>query len=133
MSPEDAYSILEAIAEIHGFEDRLKLVAPNPVEIEEEKKAEEIEEEKKERLTPFSFTLCKIPVGAKLEFWNNSTDNSGIICTVVDDKFVEYDNKRCSLTALAKMLSNTSSSIAGPRYFKYNGEWLNDIRKRLNV
>ena len=24
-------------------------------------------------------------------------------------------------------------SVAGPRYFKYNGEWLNDIRKRLGV
>ena len=23
--------------------------------------------------------------------------------------------------------------VAGPRYFKYNGEWLNDIRKRLGV
>lgn len=23
--------------------------------------------------------------------------------------------------------------VAGPRYFKYNGEWLNDIRQRLGV
>lgn len=133
MSPEDAYSILEAIAEIHGFEDRLKLITPNPEEVEEEKKAEEIQEEKKERLAPFSFSICQIPIGSKLEFWNKSTEKSGVECTVVDDKLVEYDNKTWSLTALAKQLSNASGSIAGPRYFKYNGEWLNDIRKRLNV
>ena len=38
-----------------------------------------------------------------------------------------------SLTALAKLLSGIKYSIAGPKFFKYNGEWLNDIRHRLGV
>lgn len=31
---------------------------------------------------------------------------------------------------LAKHLLNTQTSIAGPQYFKYNGEWLNALRAR---
>ena len=37
-----------------------------------------------------------------------------------------------SLTALAKLLTGKQYSIAGPKYFKYKGEWLNDIRHRLD-
>ncbi len=36
-----------------------------------------------------------------------------------------------SLTALAKYFTKSKSALSGPRYFKYNGEWLNDIRQRL--
>ena len=46
---------------------------------------------------------------------------------------VEYDGKKWSLSALAAMLTQSKWGVAGPRYFKYNGEWLNDIRKRLDV
>ena len=38
-----------------------------------------------------------------------------------------------SLTALAKLLTGKQYSIVGPKYFKYKGEWLNDIRHRLGV
>lgn len=38
-----------------------------------------------------------------------------------------------SLTALAKLLTGKQYSIAGPKHFKYKGEWLNDIRHRLNI
>ena len=38
-----------------------------------------------------------------------------------------------SLTALAKLLTGKQYSIAGPRFFKYKGEWLNDIRHRIGV
>ena len=36
-----------------------------------------------------------------------------------------------SLTALAKYFTKSKSALSGPRYFKYNGEWLNDIRQRF--
>lgn len=131
MSPEDAYDILAAIAEIHGCEDKLKLVPPNDEEVEAAETAEEIEEQKKERLTPFAFSLCQIPVGATIEYSNRADVKSGLTCTVVDDHTVEYDGKRWSLSALATMLTQSKWSVGGPRYFKYNGEWLNDIHRRL--
>ena len=47
MPPEDAYSILEAIAEIHGCVDKLKLVKPSDEELVAEETAREIVEESK--------------------------------------------------------------------------------------
>ncbi len=133
MSPEDAYSILAAIAEIHGCEDKLKLIPLNEDDMKAADTAEDIEEQSKERLAPFKFSLCNIPVGAQIEFYNKSDSRTGIVCTVVDDHSVEYEGRKWSLSALATMLTQSKWGVAGPRYFKYQGEWLNDIRKRLGV
>ena len=133
MSPEDAYSILEAIAEIHGCGDKLKLTSMNAQEKQAEETAEDIKEERKERLSPFSFSACGIPVGAEIEFCTYTQKPSGIICTVADDKHITYNGKTWSLSALATELLQVKWQVAGPRYFKYNGEWLNDIRQRLGV
>ena len=72
MKPEEAYAILEAMAEIHDCKENLKLVVPSDVEAQEEQLAQEM-----------------------------------------------------SLTAAAKLISGKKYSIAGPRFFKYKGEWLN--------
>lgn len=129
MTPEDAYSILEAIAEIHGCGDKLTLVPLNESEANAEKTAQEINTEVTERASNFSFSKCQIPVGAAIAY---ASDES-ITATVVDDRNVEYNGETMSLTALAKLLTGIKYSIAGPRFFKYNGEMLNDIRHRLNV
>ena len=60
-------------------------------------------------------------------------ENTGVLCEVVDDKHVSYDGEIWSLTALAKHLTGVKSAIAGPKYFKYKGDWLNDIRQRMGV
>ena len=129
MSPEDAYSILEAIAEIHGCGDKLKIAALSAEEKSAEQMAQEIDTESTERAANFSFGKCQIPVGAKIEYY----DNPNITATVVDDRNVEYHGETMSLAALAKLLSGKKYSIAGPKFFKYKGEWLNDIRHRLGV
>ena len=49
MSPEDAFSILEGIAQIHGLETNLVRVAKTKKDIEEEKQAKEIEEYSEEK------------------------------------------------------------------------------------
>ncbi len=129
MSPEDAYSILEAIAEIHGCGDKLKIVALSKEDENAEKTAQEIDTESSERASNFSFSKCNIPVGASIEYY----DNEEIKAVVVDDRHVEYNGETMSLTALAKLLSGKKYAIAGPKFFKYKGEWLNDIRTRLGV
>ena len=129
MPPEDAYSILEAIAEIHGCVDNLKLVKPSVDELVAEETAREIVEESKERATPFRFSMCNISVGAEIEFCCNGNTNTGKKCVVVDDKHVSYEGQVYSLTSLAGVFTG-KSKIQGPRYFKYDGEWLNDIRER---
>ncbi len=49
----------------------------------------------------------------------------------MDDKTVSYQGQTYSLSAVAQLLTGSKYSVAGPRYFKYKGEWLNDVRHRL--
>lgn len=133
ITAEDAYSLFEAMAEIHGTEDRLKKYTATDEQKAEEETAAEIENESRERIAPFKFSMVNIPVGAVLEYCNQGNANSGKTCVVVDNKHVEYEGKQWTLSALAMELSSSKYKIAGPRYFKYNGEWLNEIRRRLGV
>jgi len=129
MSPEDAYGILEAIAEINGFTNRLKRYQMTESESRDEALAQELDIESSERASNFSFTACNILVGEEIEYY----ENPSIKAVVVDDRTVNYEGQNYSLTALAKKLSGKKYSIAGPKFFKYKGEWLNDIRHRLGV
>ncbi len=94
MSPEDAYSILEAIAEIHG---RVKLAVMDEAQRRAEETAQEIDAEHKERQSPFRFSMCNIQPGEEIEYCTNPE----IRCTVVDDKTVSYQGQTYSLSALA--------------------------------
>lgn len=133
MSPEDAYAILEAIAEINGYKDRLKKWVATAEEKKSEAIANEISEEHRERMSAFAFSKCNISVGEEIEFSCRGNKNDGAVCKVVDDKHVEYKGEVMSLTALATQLLQSKWAVQGPRYFKYKGEWLNDIRERLGV
>lgn len=133
MSREDAYSLLEAIAEINGLEKNLKLWEQTAEEKAEEETAEEIVEESNERAANFTFSMCNIPVGEEIEFCCPKNEHNGEQFPVVDNRHVSYQGEIWSLSALAKHFLNTKWGLAGPRYFKYNGEWLNDIRSRLGV
>ena len=127
MSAEDAYLILEAIAEIHGCVDRLKKIEPNTVEQSEEKEAYEIEVEHKVRANNFTFSEWKIPMGAILHYKNNKA----ITCKVVDERRVEYNGERLYLTGLAKRLLGKERGVCGPDYFLYKGANLWDIEGRI--
>ena len=129
MTPEDAYGILEAMAEIHGYGERLKKYEMTESEAQDERLAQEFDNENTERTSNFSFSACQISVGEQIEYY----DNPNIKATVVDDRNVEFEGQNYSLTALAKKLSGKKYSVAGPRFFRYKGEWLNDIRHRLGV
>lgn len=127
MTPEDAYAILEAIAEINNFKHRLKKWKATAAEEKDEKTAQEISLAHQERQSPFRFSMCNIQPGEQIEYCYDPE----LKCTVVDDKTVEYHGQVYSLSALAQHLTGNKYSVAGPRYFKYKGEWLNDIRHRL--
>ena len=129
MDAEDAYSILEAIAEINGRVDKLKKYKLTATEEKEEAIANEVETETQEKAENFSFSKCGIPVGATLQYVNDPT----ITCTVFDDRKIEYDNKQMYLTGLAKLLLGKRIGICGPHFFTYQGERLDDRRHRLNV
>lgn len=126
MSPEEAYALLEAIAEIHGYTDRLKLWEMNEEEAKAEETAQEIAVERRTRSANFTFSEVQIPIGATLEF----RDNPEIVCTVVDDRRVSYQGEVMYLTTLAKLITGKKTGIAGPRYFRYKGALLWDFDSR---
>lgn len=129
MSPEDAFSILEAIAEIHGCADKLKLAIMDEAQKKAEETAQEIEEEHKERLSPFTFSKCNISAGEYVSW----CDDPEMQFRALNDKNVEYKGKPFTLSGLAALLlgKDSSADVAGPRFFKYKGEFLNDIRHRM--
>ena len=131
MTAEDAYGIFEAMAEIHGTTDRLELVKPSVEQQAESQVAATIAEESRERAKPFSFSMVNIPIGSKITYCKDEN----IFCTVVDDKKVEFNGEVMSLTMAARIIMGLPHNypLPGPSYFKYNGEFLGDIRERLGV
>lgn len=125
MSPEDAYSILEAIAEIHGCAEKLRKWAPDAMQIQAEIAAQEIK--KRSRSANFSFSDYKIPKGATLI----CRDNPDIVCTVVENRKVEYNGETMYITTFAKMISGKNYLTTGPKYliehFEYNGTALCEL------
>lgn len=122
MSPEDAYELFKAIAEIHGFEDRLKLWGVDCKEKNEEQLARTIKNEVNIRGENISFHKCGIPIGSVFTYIRDES----ITCVTVDDRRVEYNGQVMYLTTLAKMLLGRKSACTGPAYFKYNGRMLQD-------
>ena len=106
MTPEDAYSILEAIAEINNYSHRLKKWKATVTEQQEETLAQKINELHQERMAPFTFSACGIKIGEKIEFFCNGNAHSGEMCEVADDKHVSYNGEIWSLTALSKHFTN---------------------------
>lgn len=131
MSAEDAYLILEAIAEIHNRTDKLKKWELSQEEIRAEEIAEEVNLEKQARGVNFTFSDYKIPVGAVLVH----IDNPSITCTVADDRRIEYNGETMYITPFAKMISGKGYITKGPKYlvehFKYGDELLKDICDKI--
>lgn len=133
ITPEDAFSILEAIAEINNYRSLLKKWKASADEQRDEELAQKIDEQHRERMSVFAFSKCAIKPGEQIEFCCEGNIHSGELFEVADDKHVIYNGEPWSLSALAKELLNCKYQVAGPLYFKYNGEWLNDIRTRLET
>lgn len=127
MTAEDAYLLIEAIAEIHNCVDRLKKWELSKEEIIAEEIAEKVSSERRARAINFTFDHSKIPVGAKLV----NVEDSTIICTVVDERRIEYNGESMHITPFAKMISGKNWLTTGPGYLKdnftYNGVLLRQI------
>lgn len=98
------------------MEKNLKLLKPSQEEIKQEQIAEEIGQ--KSRGETFSFAKYHIPVGAELAYINDEN----VKCYVVDDGKVSYNDEVMYMTTPAKIFTGKKTGIAGPAFFKYNGE-----------
>lgn len=127
MTPEDAYSILDAIAEINGYQHRLKKWKATAEEQKDEQIAEQVRDNA--RRGPFRFSKYGIPAGAVIEF----VENSEIKATVIDDRRIEYEGEQTSVSALAQRLKKFDHPVQGTLWFSYKGERLADIRDRAEA
>lgn len=126
LSAEDAYGIFEAMAEIHGTTDRLKLYVMSKTDAKQEEVAKNIARQKKEK---FEFGKLGIPIGAVLTYIHDDT----ITVTVADEKRkVLYKDEEWSLSALSAMLLNRTN-VQGTLHFAYKGEIISDLRDRLET
>ncbi|MBQ8028776.1 MAG: GIY-YIG nuclease family protein [Clostridia bacterium] len=132
MSAEDAYSIFEAIAEIHNCTDKLKKWSPNSIEIKAEEVAEQVQLEKKARHSNWTFDDWQIPNGSELEY----VKDTAVKCVVVNRRKVEYNGEILYMTQLAREITGKKQIVHGPGWvaqnFKYNDELIEDIEKRLH-
>lgn len=129
MSAEDAYSVLEAIAEINDRTDKLHKHDITQSEQESLRIAGEVQVAALERMENFSFSKCNIPVGSILHY----VDDKAITCTVVSDKKVLYNGAEYSLSALAKLLHGKWRAYQGPKWFVYEDKLLDEIRNQMDI
>lgn len=119
-----ALKIAEIIKDITPEEDIIE-------NVEEGKALNKI----KETQGNFNFEILGIKPGSVLTFTRDST----ITCTVIDKKNIKFKDIQTSLSQAARIALEDHDgktrkwSVAGPLYWEYEGEVLDDIRiKALN-
>ena len=127
MNAEDAYLILETIADTNWMKKNLVKVNPTKKEQESENFANEVIKSKKAK--QFSFHACWIKDWEEVVYVKDNSKKA----VVIWDKKVKYWNDIMTLTWLAKKLLNKKSGIPWPDYFSYNWKKLNDIRREKRL
>ena len=89
MAPEDAYEILEAVAEINGLKENLKLWKQTEKEVQEEAVAKEIEELSKNR---HHFQDIEFSSSSTGKLYKGLTGNDGTLCIREADTGIEVEN-----------------------------------------
>ena len=128
MPKEDAYDILEAIAEIHNRTDKLRIWEVSEEDARAEMVAEEVTQERRKGIN-FSFEFAGIPEQAVLTY---DADPS-VSCIVADKRRIIYRGETMYITTFARLISGNDRLTAGPGWladhFLYEGE---SIRQRIN-
>lgn len=75
----------------------------------------------------FNFALASIPIGSELTF----SRDSAVRARVIDNTSIEYNGQIRSLSESAKEILNYRKSPAGTLYWMYEGETLDERRRKL--
>ena len=124
MSGEDAYRMLETIAEISGSTDKLKRLKEKSEQICSKRNGIHREYSQRHQKDRIRFSACQIPVGAELEF----SEDRDIKVNVFDDIHIIYKEEVLSMSGLAQRLTG-KGPLQGSRYFLYNGKTITEIAK----
>lgn len=81
----------------------------------------------RKRRTDFSFKAADISIGSEIYF---SRDES-IKAKVVDNRAIELNGEKTSLSLSAQKLLGYNYGVAGPDYWMFDGESLDERRRRI--
>lgn len=117
ISPERAVSALR-LAEISN-------VTPKKDYVETQEDQQALNQARSRRAA-FNFSMVDIPIGAELSFANDETIKS----KVVDSRSIEFNGKTTSVSKAAQDILGLDYGVAGTVYWLYNGETLDERRRR---
>lgn len=83
----------------------------------------------RERRAVFNFRMADIPMGAELSYVNDES----IKARVVDNRQIEVNGEITSLSASAQKLLGYPCRVQGTIYWMYEGETLDERRRRLET
>jgi hypothetical protein len=118
IAPERVVSALK-LAEVEN-------VTPKKDFVETEEDQQALNQARTKR-SIFNFKMVDIPVGAELVF---SRDES-IKAKVVDNRSIEFNGEITSLSNAAKNILGYDYGVQGTAYWMYEGETLDERRKRI--
>ena len=120
ISPERVVSALK-LAEIENITPKQDFV---------ENKEDKIAlHQARERRSIFKFSLANIPIGAELVFSRDESKKA----TVFDDRNIEFNGQKTSLSTSAQEILGYDYGVAGTDYWTYEGETLDERRKRITL
>lgn len=120
LSPERAVSALK-LAEIEN-------VTPGRDYVENSEDQQALNQARTRRAV-FNFKMANIPVGAELSF----VSDENIKAKVIDNKLIEFGGETTSLSASAQKLLGYPYQVQGTIYWLYEGETLDERRRRLEA
>ncbi|MBI2474859.1 GIY-YIG nuclease family protein [Candidatus Uhrbacteria bacterium] len=119
ISPERVVSALK-LAEIED-------ITPKKDFVESKEDQHALNQARAEMRAKFNFKMVNIPVGAELIF----SRDENIKANVVDNKSINFNGKVTSLSSSAQKILGYDYGIQGTAYWMYEGETLDERRKRI--
>lgn len=118
ISPERALAALKLV--------EVENVTPKKDFVESEEDQQALNQARTRR-SAFNFKMIDIPIGSELSF----IKDENIKVKVVDNKSVLLNGETMSLSGAAQKILGVDWPAQGPIYWMYDGETLDDRRKRL--
>ncbi|MDE0243368.1 MAG: GIY-YIG nuclease family protein [Candidatus Kaiserbacteria bacterium] len=121
----DPERVVIALRRIGGRDVTNETVQSNPISEQQE---EEVEERKSKR-SRFDFDTYDISVGEEIYFSRDESEKA----TVLEGNKIQWNNEETSLSVSArKLLRNPPYGVNGTLYWMYDGETLDERRRRMD-
>lgn len=119
ISPERVVSALK-LAEIEN-------ITPKKDFVDSKEDQQALDETRAEIRSKFNFDMVNIPIGSELVF----SRDENIKAIVADNKHIKFNDEIVSLSTSAQKILGYDYGVQGTAYWMYDGETLDERRKRI--